>query len=170
MCVCVCGENNNKKNVQNPSASSGGAFPGGGEDSLAKIMEQFKDLDQNPEFQNVMENMMQQLMSKDVLYEPMQEIRSKYPEWLRENEDKLPPEELLKYQKQFDYVSQICQCYEREPSNFPKIIELMQAMQECGQPPEAIVSQLSSSLNAISSSSSGGTTGAAGLDENCSIM
>ena len=73
----MCGENNNKKNVQNPSASSGGAFPGGGEDSLAKIMEQFKDLDQNPEFQNVMENMMQQLMSKDVLYEPMQEMIKK---------------------------------------------------------------------------------------------
>lgn len=36
-----------------------------------------KDFESNPEFQSVMEGMVNQMISKDVLYEPMKELREK---------------------------------------------------------------------------------------------
>ena len=45
----------------------------GGED-LEKMLQ---DFDSNPEFQSVMEGMVNQMISKDVLYEPMKELREK---------------------------------------------------------------------------------------------
>lgn len=50
---------------------------GAGADSdalLEKVLEQFNS---NTEFQNMMENMVQQIMSKDIMYGPLKEMKEK---------------------------------------------------------------------------------------------
>ena len=39
-------------------------------------------------------------------------------------------------------MREICDTYEKEPDNTDKVVELMQRMQECGQPPAEIVKEL----------------------------
>ncbi|EKX46095.1 hypothetical protein GUITHDRAFT_70847 [Guillardia theta CCMP2712] len=82
---------------------------------------------------------MQQLLSKEFLYEPLQEIAAKYPDWLAKNKGVIPTEEYEKYSEQFGIIQEICRCYDAEPENVEKIVELMQKMQRCGQPPSEIV-------------------------------
>ena len=44
---------------------------------MAEMMRQMESLAENGEFENVLEGMMQQLMSKELLYEPMKDMASK---------------------------------------------------------------------------------------------
>jgi peroxin-19 len=41
----------------------------------------------------MMDGMMEQLMSKDLMYEPMKEVASRFPRWLQEKKDSLSKEE-----------------------------------------------------------------------------
>jgi|TARA_B110000238_G_C15939020_1_gene358107 peroxin-19 len=50
--------------------------------------------------QSVMDTMLQHLLSKDVLYEPMKEIAQKYPPWLKKHGKKIPDDELARYESQ----------------------------------------------------------------------
>ena len=50
----------------------------GGETDFSKVVEDLeKNLDSSPEFSGVMESLVDHLVSKEVLYEPMQEMRGK---------------------------------------------------------------------------------------------
>lgn len=46
------------------------------EESLKKFMDEFE---KNPDVQNFMEDMMQKLVSKDILYEPIKELKDQVP-------------------------------------------------------------------------------------------
>ena len=56
----------------------------------------------------------------------MQDIGAKYPEWLADNKDKLSPEEIHQYEEQYEYITKICTMYETDPTNYPKLMELLQ--------------------------------------------
>lgn len=92
--------------------------------------------------ESIVETMMQQLLSKEILHEPMKEIGERYPTWLEDNKAKLPDEEYARYSRQYGLIKDLNQVYEAEPENFNKIVELMQKMQECGQPPNDIVQEI----------------------------
>ncbi|KAL6556261.1 hypothetical protein OROGR_005549 [Orobanche gracilis] len=47
--------------------------------------------------ESIIETMMQQLLSKEILHEPMEEIGERYPIWLEENKPKLGDEEYAQY-------------------------------------------------------------------------
>ena len=85
---------------------------------------------------------MQQLLSKDVLHEPMKEIGERYPTWLEDNRTKLSSEDYQRFSHQYELIKDLNEVYETDPGNFNKIVELMQKMQECGQPPNDIVQEL----------------------------
>lgn len=85
---------------------------------------------------------MQQLLSKDILYEPMKEIGARYPKWLEEHEATLNKEEFERYSRQYELIKELNLVYEDEPNNSTKIMEIMQKMQECGQPPSDIVQEM----------------------------
>ncbi len=85
---------------------------------------------------------MRQLLSKDVLYEPMKEIGAKYPEYLAAEGAGLPEAELARYQAQQGYIRKICMVYESGEDKFDELMELLQGMQGCGNPPEAIMSEM----------------------------
>lgn len=92
--------------------------------------------------ESIVETMMQQLLSKEILHEPMKEIGERYPKWLEDHKASLSKEEYERYSQQYNLIKDLNIVYEREPDNFNKIVELMQKMQECGQPPNDIVQEL----------------------------
>lgn len=97
--------------------------------------------------ESLVETMMQQLLSKEILHEPMKEIAGRYPKWLEEHSNELKPEDYERYHNQYQFILKLNEVYENEPDNFTKIIELMQKMQECGQPPNDIVQELAPDLD-----------------------
>ncbi|KAK9927566.1 hypothetical protein M0R45_024747 [Rubus argutus] len=122
------------------------AQPGGDDFTKDPMMEdwvkQFEELAGGQDMGSMVETMMQQLLSKEILYEPMKEIGEKYPKWLKENEATLSKEEYGRCFLQCELIKELNEVYENDSSNYNKIFEIMQKMQECGQPPNAIVQEL----------------------------
>lgn len=103
------------------------------------------------DFLPLMQGMMQNLLSKDVLYPALKDLQEKYPAWLEEKKSSLSAEELNRYNRQLSLVSEVCSEYEDESSNdaddikrkrFERLLALMQQMQECGQPPSELVGEM----------------------------
>ncbi|KAF1328761.1 Peroxin 19-1, partial [Globisporangium splendens] len=117
-----------------------------GEEMMEEMMKKFESMGEKSDFQDLVDGMMQQLLSKDVMYDPMKQICERYPEWLAEKESLLSKEDYERYGKQYQYFQQIIAVYESEPDNFPRLSELMQEMQETGQPPSEIVKDLAPGL------------------------
>ncbi|KAI8388846.1 Pex19 protein [Radiomyces spectabilis] len=115
---------------------------------MAELMKQMESLTDGGEFENVLEGMMSQLMSKEMLYEPMKEMAQKYPEWLAENKDKITQAEYEDYLKQLDVCKQIVARYEdpkfdeKNEDQAKGIMELMTKMQDLGQPPASLLEQM----------------------------
>ncbi|MBA0621568.1 hypothetical protein Godav_007177 [Gossypium davidsonii] len=120
--------------------------PGGddfGEDGLIDDwVKQFEELSGSQDMESIVESMMQQLLSKEILHEPMKEIGERYPKWLEEHKSSLSKEEYERYSNQYELMKELNGVYENDPNNFTRIFDLMQKMQECGQPPNDIVQEL----------------------------
>ncbi|XP_053561088.1 peroxisomal biogenesis factor 19 [Bombina bombina] len=115
------------------------------EEKLAKAMEDMgiDDADGEGNILPLMQNIMQNLLSKEVLYPSLKEITDKYPEWLSTHQDSLPAEEYRKYQEQHSVMSRICQQFENEQgegdeAQFEAVMDLMQQLQELGHPPKEL--------------------------------
>ena len=89
-----------------------------------------------------MDNMLQHLLSKDVLYEQMKEIAAKYPPWIKKNKKNLPDEEVIRYEAQLVKVRAIVTAFEDENTDFAKVVTLLQEMQSFGLPPDEIMKEL----------------------------
>ncbi|KAG2452974.1 hypothetical protein HYH02_002311 [Chlamydomonas schloesseri] len=85
---------------------------------------------------------MQHLLSKDVLYGPLKEIRDRYPPWLEAHAGKLPAEEYGRYVAQYEAVQRVCEHYEKAPGDYAKLMDLIQEMQTYGDPPGDIVEEM----------------------------
>ncbi|KAJ8775326.1 hypothetical protein K2173_020330 [Erythroxylum novogranatense] len=109
-----------------------------------KQFEQFAD---SQGMESIVETMMQQLLSKEILHEPMKEIGERYPKWLEEHKTSLNKEEYERYSHQYKLIKDLNEVYDKEPDNFTKIVDLMQKMQECGQPPSDIVTELAPDID-----------------------
>ncbi|KAL5064301.1 hypothetical protein RYX36_026038 [Vicia faba] len=167
----------NKLREQTKEAVKGLGFatPPGGVDDLGKdgMMEdwvkQFEELAGSQDMESIVETMMQQLLSKEILAEPMKEIGERYPKWLEDHKASLSQEEYDRYSQQYGLIRNLNEVYEKDSGNFTKIVELMQKMQDCGQPPNDIVQELApdfdlASLGQLSPEMSDGS------QPNCSIM
>mmetsp|Transcript_26162 Transcript_26162/g.38725 ORF Transcript_26162/g.38725 Transcript_26162/m.38725 type:complete len:297 (-) Transcript_26162:1121-2011(-) len=119
---------------------------------------------------NVADGMMKQLLSKEFMYEPMKDITERFPKWLAENKEKLSPEEYEKYGKQYQYFQRILHLYDYDPDNTARLTELMNDLQEFGQPPADIVNELAPDLefDADGIPKVGGAM--PGMNEDCNIM
>ncbi|XP_067833054.1 peroxisomal biogenesis factor 19, partial [Heptranchias perlo] len=98
-------------------------------------------------FVPIMQTIMQNLLSKDVLYPSLKEIAEKYPDWLDAHRDTLPGDELQKYEQQHAVMGRICQQFEAEApgegegqqkARFEIIVDLMQQLQDLGEPPKEL--------------------------------
>ncbi|XP_067674500.1 peroxisomal biogenesis factor 19-like [Haliotis asinina] len=103
----------------------------------------------------MMHGMMKMLLSKDVLYPSLKEISEKYPKWLEDHKDTEPATSLDIYRRQHQLITSICVEFEAETptdteeiksQRFEKLMDLMQKMQELGQPPKEIVGEMAPGL------------------------
>jgi len=127
--------------------SVSGEKPGGGDDlgkdaMMEDWVKQFEELAGSQDMESVVETMMQQLLSKEILHEPMKEIGERYPKWLEDHKASLSKEDYERYSHQYQLIKDLNEVYENDSSDFNKVVELMQKMQECGQPPNDIVQEL----------------------------
>ncbi|KAI0279139.1 Pex19 protein [Russula aff. rugulosa BPL654] len=136
-----------------------------GDDELAALLESGDD----GELQKLLEGMMGQLMSKEVLYEPLKELNDKFPSYLASNRDKLSASDMARYEAQRACASQIIEVFndtgyrDDNPEMTTKIIALMNKMQEHGAPPAEIMGELPPGLDL-------GPDGAPQLPAECLIM
>jgi len=136
-----------------------------GDDELAALLES----DDDKELQKLLEGMMGQLMSKEVLYEPLKELNDKFPSYLASNRVKLSASDLARYEAQYACASQIIDVFndtgyrDDNPEMTTKIIALMNKMQEHGAPPAEIMGELPPGLDL-------GPDGAPRLPEGCLIV
>ena len=101
-----------------------------------------------PDIMPMVTNLMQNLLSKSVLYPALKDLTEKYPQWLKENKETLTDEETKRYSHQLDLMLAVCKEFEAEAPNdpesvkterFQRILSVMQQMQECGSPPKELV-------------------------------
>uniref|UniRef100_A0A8D0L617 Peroxisomal biogenesis factor 19 n=1 Tax=Sphenodon punctatus TaxID=8508 RepID=A0A8D0L617_SPHPU len=104
----------------------------------------------------IMQSIMQNLLSKDVLYPSLKEITEKYPDWLHSHHDSLPEEQYEKYQEQHSIMGKICEQFEAEQATdseaeqkarFEMILDLMQQLQDLGHPPKELAGESPPGLN-----------------------
>ncbi|SAM08666.1 hypothetical protein [Absidia glauca] len=120
---------------------------------MAELMKQMEGLTEGGDFENVLEGMMSQLMSKEMLYEPMKDLVNKYPAWLKENKDKTDKDQYIKYEKQHDMCQRIVAAYEapgfdeKDEQQAAKIMDMMTQMQEYGQPPAALLEDMAPGMD-----------------------
>ena len=114
-------------------------------DMMKNLMDEFtgfmKQNEGNEEIKNEFETMMKQMISKEALYQPMSDMKAAYPKFLEENAEKLSPEELERYNKQLDTVEEIVKCFD-ENGKQEDVIELINKLQDLGNPPPEIVAQV----------------------------
>lgn len=101
-----------------------------------------------PDIMPLVTNMMQNLLSKEILYPALKDLTDKYPVWLEENSASLQPEDVQRYEKQLMLMREVCEQFECESPDdtdsvkkerFNTILTTMQKMQECGSPPKDLV-------------------------------
>uniref|UniRef100_A0A0D9YW03 trehalose-phosphatase n=1 Tax=Oryza glumipatula TaxID=40148 RepID=A0A0D9YW03_9ORYZ len=125
-----------------------GAMAGLDDDAMMEeFVKQFEEFAGAQDMDSIVETMMQQLLSKEILHEPMKDIVEKYPKWLEENKSKISKEEYERYNNQLELMMKLNEVYEKEPENMAKIFEIMQNMQECGQPPSDLVQDIAPDLD-----------------------
>mmetsp|Transcript_5170 Transcript_5170/g.9077 ORF Transcript_5170/g.9077 Transcript_5170/m.9077 type:complete len:346 (-) Transcript_5170:103-1140(-) len=114
---------------------------------MDSMMKEFEKMGQQEGGTDDMINgMMKQLLCKDLMYEPMQQVTKKFPIWLADAKPRLSQEDYNRYGQQYQYFQQIVHVYETEPDNFPRLMELMQEIQDYGQPPAEIMKELAPGL------------------------
>lgn len=96
----------------------------------------------------LMQQMMQSLLSKDILYPALKDIVDKYPAWLEENRSKLEPAEFERFSMQKTLIGKVCAELEKESESdsqdvkkkrFDTVLVLMHKMQDYGDPPKDLV-------------------------------
>ncbi|XP_027877334.1 peroxisomal biogenesis factor 19 [Xiphophorus couchianus] len=125
----------------------------------------------------IMQSIMQNLLSKDVLYPSLKEITSKYPEWLETNKSTLSAEDHQRYQQQAKIMGDICKLFENEEEEagdkertFESIMDLMQKLQDLGQPPKELAGDTPPGFTFDMDSLNLPGVGGAGAAEQCSVM
>lgn len=125
----------------------------------------------------IMQSIMQNLLSKEVLYPSLKEISTKYPEWLETNKPSLSGGDYQRYEQQAKIMGEICKLFEKEEESaedkertFESVMDLMQKLQDLGQPPKELAGDAAPGLNFdLESLNLPGAAGA-GSAEQCSIM
>ncbi|CCG23428.1 Pex19 protein [Candida orthopsilosis Co 90-125] len=90
-------------------------------------------------------DMLEQLSSKEVLYEPIKDLNNKFPQYLEDNKDKLDQEQYANYTKQYDITNDILKVFESDSYNDSnkaqrdQINAMLESLQELGQPPTELV-------------------------------
>ncbi|OAV89505.1 hypothetical protein PTTG_08813 [Puccinia triticina 1-1 BBBD Race 1] len=120
-----------------------------------KMMSGENGLPDENQLQTILQSFMEELMSKEIMYEPLKDMSRLFPDWLNENRSKLSPEDLKRYETQSKIIGQVIEKFE-DPSwdaeekaggekfisRQKEVIELLTKMQDCGPPPKEILGDM----------------------------
>jgi len=116
-------------------------------DVMEKLLKQMEGL-VDEDFCDILSGVIDQLMSKELLYDSMKDLSDRYPSWIEENKSKLSKKDIENYQGQYACCKEIVDIFEKYDSNEiskednKKVSELMQKMQGYGNPPAEILKEL----------------------------
>lgn len=130
--------------------------------------------EQLPEIMPLMHTIMQNLMSKELLYPSLKDIVEKYPNWLDKNKPSLKSQDYERYDQQFKLMKSVCDEFEKECEDteeakkvqFEKVLSLMQKIQNYGNPPKELIADLEHSAPLDEH----GNLQIPGMPQQCSIM
>ena len=88
------------------------------DDILAEMMKAMQaggmDGEGGEDFSKMLLGMMEQLTNKEILYEPMQELDDKFPDWMEKNKGKVKKDDMKRYKEQQVYVREIVGRFEEK--------------------------------------------------------
>ncbi|KIJ56319.1 hypothetical protein M422DRAFT_57684 [Sphaerobolus stellatus SS14] len=124
-----------------------------GDDTLEKLLSTLGDLNLDDAeggegLDSMLESMMSQLMSKEILYDPLKELDTKYPEYLEKNGPTLDAAERERCVQQSKRVQKIVAIFEKpsysedDTTTSSEILRLMNEMQGFGSPPNEIMGDM----------------------------
>ncbi|KAI4749268.1 Pex19-domain-containing protein [Aureobasidium sp. EXF-12298] len=143
-------------------SASAAAASSSQDDMLAQMLKDLEagnfpamDGDQG-DFNSMLMGMMEQLVNKDILYEPMKELHDNFPDWLEKNKDSTSKQDLERYKTQQAVVKDIVDRFEKK--NFSDdnkedreyIVDKMQQMQAAGAPPPGLVGEMNAAQDMLS--------------------
>jgi peroxin-19 len=117
-----------------------------GGDLMESMMSEFTKLGEKEDYNQIIDGMMRQLLSRELMYDPMKQVCKIYPKWLANAKAQLSDDEYTRYGTQYQYFQRIVAVFETEPDNYPRLMELMNDIQEYGQPPSEIIKELAPGL------------------------
>lgn len=94
------------------------AASGGADDFMSELLKQMSSGDMGGEggeedFSKMLMGMMEQLTTKEILYEPMKDLHDKFPEWMAKNKASTPADDLKRYEEQQSVVNEIVARFEQ---------------------------------------------------------
>lgn len=106
------------------------------------------------------DGMMEQLLSKELMYEPMKQVTEKFPSWLKRNKTLLTQNgDWERRNHQYECFKKLVKAYEEGDGNVDndttttsgkrkadRLLELMEQVQEYGQPPSEIINEIAPGL------------------------
>lgn len=98
------------------------------------------ELPDDAELDGVLQGFMDELMSKEMLEEPLRQLDAAYPAWLAANASTLPPDELARYRRQHEAVHGIVAIFSApnykpdDPVTSKRVVELMGMMEQVRRP------------------------------------
>nr|GAT59084.1 predicted protein [Mycena chlorophos] len=135
---------------------------------LASLGEGDGDLPANEaELAGFLENMMGELMSKEILYDPLKELAEKFPPYLASPPSPISADDRKRYEDQLERVQAIIALFEKptysdqDPKARESVVALMAEMQSFGSPPTELMGPMPAGFDML-----GGQEGIAGTDGN----
>eukprot|EP01137_Pigoraptor_chileana_P035560 Opistho-2@29773 len=98
-----------------------------------------------------MDQMLEGLISKEMLYPPFKDLTDKFPAWLAENEATVDPAQASKYHSQYVIATRIVAHFDAEAESDPRevksqriqdVMELLQELQDYGPMPKEIIGDM----------------------------
>ena len=68
-----------------------------GEGMMESIMKEFEKMGQKGDADDVVNGMMKELLSKELMYEPMKQVNERFPRWLAESKPHLSDADYIRY-------------------------------------------------------------------------
>ncbi|KAI8923512.1 Pex19 protein family-domain-containing protein [Entophlyctis helioformis] len=147
-----------------------GGLEGMDEALLSDLLKDLEKMMDSDEYGGMFNGLMDELMKKDFLYEPMKELASKYPEWLNTNRGQLAPAELKRYEDQLDAIKTMIAFFDSLPGedlseeDSKRVMDMMNHIQTFGNPPDDLLKDMTPGMES-------GTDGMPKLpDEGCKQM
>ncbi|KIM38541.1 hypothetical protein M413DRAFT_447771 [Hebeloma cylindrosporum] len=149
------------KESESKAQGSAGASGAGANnpESIEALLKSLGDLglgeggEDEAELAGFLETMMGQLMSKEVLYEPLKELANGFPSYLEKPPSPLSVEDRTRYENQLVCVRKIIAVFDREgysdsnTEHNKEIVDLMSEMQSFGTPPAEIMGPMPPGLD-----------------------